>query len=349
MIYKIAKFTASIAGLGHAPFFPGTLSSILATVAALVIRVYFGTTFFTGLLLIVIFAAFLSIGLYEREGEKRDYSWIVIDEWIGMWIAILPIFYFNLSQNESIYWSLGALFLFRILDISKVVPPIKAIDNHERQSALFVILDDVIAGLYVYLILIYALEFSSGLFSPAGELRALFFSFIFLVPAMISNMTPVLVRKLRFLNKPISQKIFGVNKTWRGLIFGTIAGAISSFLLYKLKIFPEEMFQNLFLFEVFEVMGTPGLYFLTLGVFVGFGALGGDLTKSFFKRRRSIKEGESFTPWDQIDYILGVILISFLFYGPVLKEAIIWLIVGGFVSAVGHRLAYFLGLINTKR
>jgi len=38
----------------------------------------------------------------------------------------------------------------------------------------------------------------------------------------------------------------------------------------------------------------------------------GDIIESFFKRRIGKKRGESWVPFDQLDFILGVLLFSFL-------------------------------------
>jgi CDP-2,3-bis-(O-geranylgeranyl)-sn-glycerol synthase len=43
-----------------------------------------------------------------------------------------------------------------------------------------------------------------------------------------------------------------------------------------------------------------------------FGALLGDITESFFKRRVGKQRGEDWIPFDQLDFILGVLVLSFL-------------------------------------
>jgi CDP-2,3-bis-(O-geranylgeranyl)-sn-glycerol synthase len=44
-----------------------------------------------------------------------------------------------------------------------------------------------------------------------------------------------------------------------------------------------------------------------------FGALFGDITKSFFKRRVGKNRGEDWIPFDQIDFIAGALGLSFIF------------------------------------
>jgi CDP-2,3-bis-(O-geranylgeranyl)-sn-glycerol synthase len=46
-----------------------------------------------------------------------------------------------------------------------------------------------------------------------------------------------------------------------------------------------------------------------------FGALMGDIIESFLKRRVGKKRGENWIPFDQLDFILGVLFFSFLIAG----------------------------------
>ena len=46
-----------------------------------------------------------------------------------------------------------------------------------------------------------------------------------------------------------------------------------------------------------------------------FGALFGDIIESFFKRRMGRNRGEDWIPFDQLDFILGVLFFSFLING----------------------------------
>ena len=43
-----------------------------------------------------------------------------------------------------------------------------------------------------------------------------------------------------------------------------------------------------------------------------FGALIGDIIESFFKRRVGIERGKNWIPFDQLDFILGVLFFSFV-------------------------------------
>jgi len=46
-----------------------------------------------------------------------------------------------------------------------------------------------------------------------------------------------------------------------------------------------------------------------------FGALLGDIVESFFKRRKGIERGKDWIPFDQLDFIIGVLFLSFIISG----------------------------------
>jgi len=81
-----------------------------------------------------------------------------------------------------------------------------------------------------------------------------------------------------------------------------------------------------------------------LGPAQGLGAMTGDAVKSFFKRRRGIPPGARWLPADQLDFIVGALLLS----APALKlglpdiAAILALTFVGHV-AVNH-VAWSLGI-----
>ena len=59
-----------------------------------------------------------------------------------------------------------------------------------------------------------------------------------------------------------------------------------------------------------DFTGFPWMIFIVFSIC--FGALGGDVIESFFKRRAGRNRGEDWIPFDQIDFILGVLFFSFL-------------------------------------
>lgn len=108
-----------------------------------------------GLTLAVV--AFLFIGIcvsdiVEKNAQKKDPGFIVIDEVVGQWIALLPLsfFYYFFSADFSCFLFASvtaiAFIAFRIFDIWKPWP-IKHVEKNIRGGA-GIMLDDVIAGIY---------------------------------------------------------------------------------------------------------------------------------------------------------------------------------------------------------
>jgi CDP-2,3-bis-(O-geranylgeranyl)-sn-glycerol synthase len=57
---------------------------------------------------------------------------------------------------------------------------------------------------------------------------------------------------------------------------------------------------------------------------MSFGAIFGDLIESFIKRRLKIPSGAPFTPRDQTDYIVGMIVFSYIFHSRDMIEIMIF-------------------------
>jgi CDP-2,3-bis-(O-geranylgeranyl)-sn-glycerol synthase len=141
-------------------------------------------------------------------------------------------------------------------------------------------------------------------------------AFWIILPAYIANASAVLVGG----GKPIDfgrkykdgKRILGDGKTWKGLIIGGLIGIIVGFVMLKSAyilnpIILEKTHATLALtdFGGFPVM-------IPIIASIAYGALFGDIIESFFKRRRNIKRGQDWIPFDQLDFILGVLFFSFL-------------------------------------
>lgn len=128
----------------------------------------------------------------------------------------------------------------------------------------------------------------------------------FFLPAYVANMAASIF-KIKFLAKPVSEKLLGSHKTWSGFIVGTFLAIITSVIQNIL--FSLDFFKNISLLDYSKN------YFL-IGFLLGFGALFGDALKSFFKRRVGIAPGEKWIPFDQIDYTFGALLLSLFIWQP---------------------------------
>jgi len=116
----------------------------------------------------------------------------------------------------------------------------------------------------------------------------------FIFPAYCANGTPVLAgggTKMDFdRNFVDGKRIFGSNKTFRGFFFGWGVG------------FGVGLMEGL----VFGFQNYPVLFALLIPL----GALLGDLTGAFIKRRIGIKPGGLLPIVDQIDFVVGAVVFS---------------------------------------
>jgi CDP-2,3-bis-(O-geranylgeranyl)-sn-glycerol synthase len=104
------------------------------------------------------------------------------------------------------------------------------------------------------------------------------------------------------------RRILGDGKTWRGLFAGTFLGMTAGFGLAVVASYlstSEYNFLRLTNFEGFPVM-------IVILFSLCFGALLGDVIESFFKRRIGKGRGQDWIPFDQLDFIVGALLFSFL-------------------------------------
>ena len=88
----------------------------------------------------------------SKDLEEKDDKSIVIDELVGMWIALMPAIYFAETQSERMIIAILALVLFRVFDIFKPFP-INYFDQRFK-NGFGIVIDDVVAGIITLLILI---------------------------------------------------------------------------------------------------------------------------------------------------------------------------------------------------
>ncbi len=172
----------------------------------------------------------------------------------------------------------------------------------------------------------------------------------FMLPAYIANMAPVFAQKfgaLKFLARPVDggrtfhgQPIFGAHKTWRGFVVGVAMAIVVAWLQNLL--YPISVFKNLSLLNYSET----NLWLL--GFFLGFGALFGDLIKSFFKRRVNLAPGAPWIPFDQIDFVLGaLIFVSPIFLLP-WQALLVIILITPVLHILTNQTGFILKIKNTK-
>ena len=130
-------------GSGLAPRAPGTAGSLVALLLFFPLQSLGSLGYLVVLLLTLIVGVVVS-GQVARELELSDPGGIVIDEFVGLWIALFLL-------PGPWYWALGGFGLFRWFDIAKPWP-VGWLDRRLK-GGLGIMMDDVAAGLYAFAVL----------------------------------------------------------------------------------------------------------------------------------------------------------------------------------------------------
>lgn len=160
----------------------------------------------------------------------------------------------------------------------------------------------------------------------------------FFLPAYFANMAPVLFKWIPLGNKPLHNRLFGKNKTWRGLVVAIFMGALIFWL------------QRYFYLKGFErwAIIDYGDFSILLGVLMGAGVILGDLVKSYYKRKNNLKPGQPWPVWDQLDFVFGGLLLSFFVYIPRVEVALVLLIISPILHIAANHIGYWLKIQDVK-
>lgn len=150
-----------------------------------------------------------------------------------------------------------------------------------------------------------------------------------MLPAYFANMAPVFMSKFNIagLKRPIDggrvawdgNRLTGDGKTWQGIVFAVIYGAIVGGIL--------------------SLWGLKSS--ILIGAVIGFGAIFGDLVGSFTKRRLKLKRGQNAGLLDSMDFIVFAILAALPFYNFELRQILLLLI----INPILHRSANIIGYV----
>jgi CDP-2,3-bis-(O-geranylgeranyl)-sn-glycerol synthase len=171
----------------------------------------------------------------------------------------------------------------------------------------------------------------------------------YFLPAGIANMMPVFMKKsFKALDIPLDmgkkfrgKPILGRNKTVRGLIFGVI-GAIAVVLIQTV------LYNNYSFFQDISIVPYNQQNIILLGFLMGFGALLGDLVKSFIKRQIEVDPGKRFIPFDQVDFVIGFLLVSSIVFVPPWQVALFLIVIIPLFHIVINHIGYYTGIQKVK-
>ncbi|GAA8771471.1 phosphatidylglycerophosphatase A [Helicobacter pylori] len=121
---------------GYSKKAPGTIGSLVALLLGLPVLIFSANTLF----LAAIFIGLIAIAQIDKEEEEskiHDSSYIVIDELVGMWLAMA-------ISRLSLAGVILSFIFFRIYDITK--PSFIGKIDKEVKGGLGVVADDALAG-----------------------------------------------------------------------------------------------------------------------------------------------------------------------------------------------------------
>ena len=81
---------------------------------------------------------------------------------------------------------------------------------------------------------------------------------------------------------------------------------------------------------------------------MGFGAIFGDLTESFAKRRLNYSPGKPFVPFDQIDFIIGALIFIYPIVSLSTNKIIIILLLSFVLHILVNHIAFYLKIRKEK-
>ncbi|PUD00866.1 phosphatidylglycerophosphatase A family protein [Helicobacter pylori] len=121
---------------GYSKKAPGTIGSLVALLLGLPVLIFSANTLFLGAVFIGLIAI-TQIDKEEEETKRHDSSHIVIDELVGMWLAMA-------ISGLSLVGVVLSFIFFRIYDITK--PSLIGKIDKEVKGGLGVVADDALAG-----------------------------------------------------------------------------------------------------------------------------------------------------------------------------------------------------------
>lgn len=121
---------------GYSKKAPGTIGSLVALLLGLPVLIFSANTLFLAAILIGLIAI-AQIDKEEEESKIHDSSYIVIDELVGMWLAMA-------ISGLSLAGVFLSFIFFRIYDITK--PSLIGKIDKEVKGGLGVVADDALAG-----------------------------------------------------------------------------------------------------------------------------------------------------------------------------------------------------------
>ena len=154
---KINYLFVTLFGIGKIEKIPGSIASLITTILLFFLLhiLNISPNIILFFLILIFFVSLYSVSIFIKNLTNKDPKEVVIDEFIGQSI---PICLYEIAHEGAKETSQVLIFyfimfiLFRIFDIAKPYP-VSYYDKNFKNS-FGVIMDDVVAGLYVVAILV---------------------------------------------------------------------------------------------------------------------------------------------------------------------------------------------------
>ena len=156
-MHNINFLFVTLFGIGKLKKIPGSYASLATTIFLFIL--FHILNFSPNIVLIGVIIVFLislyAVNIFIKDMDNKDPKEVVIDEFIGQSI---PICLYEIAHegtketNEVLTFYFIMFILFRVFDITKPYP-VSYYDKNFKNS-FGVIMDDVVAGLYVVAVLV---------------------------------------------------------------------------------------------------------------------------------------------------------------------------------------------------
>ena len=155
MNFFIAKLFATFFYVGLIKKAPGTFGTLAGLLCIIPIFSTITMYQFQYLIYVTFLLGTIATKIYIKYVKRDDPKEVVIDEVLGIFItlAICKYYIFEISNN---YIFLFSFLLFRFFDILKPFP-ISIVDKNMK-NALGVMLDDVIAGIFAGVLIVFVVK-----------------------------------------------------------------------------------------------------------------------------------------------------------------------------------------------
>jgi CDP-2,3-bis-(O-geranylgeranyl)-sn-glycerol synthase len=155
----------------------------------------------------------------------------------------------------------------------------------------------------------------------------------FMLPVYLANMAPPFMRFWPWWNPPISRRWLGDHKTLLGFGLGIVVALLTTFVQAQLD---------------WAGSLVPYSEWPLLGIAFGIGAMGGDSAKSFVKRKIGIAPGARWIPVDQLDFVVGALLIVWPWASITWSDVAVILVLSFLGDIAVNHAAYWMGIRDTR-